>query len=164
LVEDMQGTVGDLPLLEVVAMERALHAARTIAVLGIKPESRRDRDAHQIPLYLQRVGYVILPVPIRYPKATHILGVPVRRRLTELPGPVDILNVFCKAVDFELHLSDVLTLRPGVVWFQSGLLAPEAARALLDAGLPVAEDCIGCRRATLVPSWGPLEGQAGPLP
>ncbi len=145
-------------------MERALCAARVVAVLGIKPESRRDRDAHQIPLYLQKVGYTIIPVPVRYPEATHILGVPVRRRLTELPRPVDILNVFCKPEDFAPHLADALILRPGVVWFQSGLLAPEAARALLDAGLPVAEDCIGCRRATLAPSWGPLEGQAGPLP
>ena len=143
-------------------MEQALHAARAIAVLGVKPESRRDRDAHQIPLYLQRVGYTILPVPIRYPEAIHILGVPVRRRLTELPRPVDILSVFfCKPVDFAPHLPDVLIVRPGVVWFQSGLLDPEAARALLDAGLSVAEDCIGCRRATLAPSWAPLEGQVG---
>ncbi len=144
-------------------MEQALHAARSIAVLGIKPESRRDRDAHQIPLYLQKVGYAILPVPLRYPEATHILGVPVRR-LTELPRPVDILNVFCKPLDFAPHLPDVLIVRPGVVWFQSGLLDPEAARALLDGGLSVAEDCIGCRRATLTPSWAPLEEQTGPLP
>ena len=143
-------------------MEHALHAARSIAVLGIKPESRRDRDAHQIPLYLQKVGYAILPVPIRYPEATRILGVPVRRHLTELPRPIDILNVFCKPADFAPHIAEVLIVRPSVVWFQSGLLAPEAARALLDAGLPVAEDCIGCRRAMLTPSWAPLEGQTGP--
>lgn len=160
----MQATPSDLPLLGVAAMEQALHAARSIAVLGIKPESRRDRDAHQIPLYLQKVGYAVLPVPVRYPEATHILGVPVYRRLAELPRPVAILNIFCKPVDFSPHLPDVLILRPGVVWFQSGLLDPEAARTLLDAGLPVAEDCIGCRRATLAPSWAPLEGQAAALP
>jgi predicted CoA-binding protein len=160
----MQSTLGDLPLLGVPAMEQALQGARTIAVLGIKPESRRDRDAHQIPFYLHKVGYTILPVPIRYPEATCILGVPVCRRLTELPRPVDILNVFCKPEDFAPHLPDVLALRPGIVWFQSGLLAPDALGALLDAGLVVAEDCIGCRRATLAPSWAPLEGQAGALP
>jgi predicted CoA-binding protein len=160
----MEATPGDLPLLGVAAMEQALHAARSIAVLGIKPESRRDRDAHQIPLYLQKVGYTILPVPIRYPEATHILGVPVRRRLTEVPRPVDILNVFCKPADFVAHLSDVLVVRPRVVWFQSGLMDTEAARALIEAGLPVAEDCIGCRRATLSPSWAPLAGQMGAPP
>jgi predicted CoA-binding protein len=160
----MPASLDDPPLLGVAAMEQALQAARSIAVLGIKPESRRDRDAHQIPLYLQRVGYAILPVPIRYPEATHILGVPVRRRLSELPRPIDILNVFCKPADLAPHLSDLLILRPGVVWFQSGLLGPEAARALLDGGLRVAEDCIGCRRATLSPSWASLPAQAGPPP
>jgi predicted CoA-binding protein len=160
----MAAPFSDLPLLGVAAMEDALHAARTVAVLGIKPESRRDRDAHQIPLYLQKVGYAILPVPIRYPEATQILGLPVRRRLIELPRPVDILNVFCKPVDFSPYLPDILIVRPGVIWFQSGLLDPDAARSLLDAGLPVAEDCIGCRRATLAPSWAPLKGQAGGLP
>jgi predicted CoA-binding protein len=151
-------------LLGVAEMERVLRAARSIAVLGIKPESRRELDAHQIPLYLQRVGYVILPVPTRYPEATQILGAPVRRRLTALPQPIDILNVFCKPAELEPHLGDILVLRPAVVWFQSGLLSPETALALIEAGLPVAEDCIGCRRATLSPSWAPLEGQTVPLP
>jgi uncharacterized protein len=149
----------DLPLLGVAEMERALHTARTIAVLGIKPESRSHLDAHQIPLYLQKVGYDILPVPTRYPEATHILGVRVHRRLTDLPGPIDVLNVFCKPADFTPHLAGVLSVRPPIVWFQSGLLVPEAARALVDAGIAVAEECIGCRRASLPPSWAPLEGQ-----
>src|SRR5262245_43780037 len=140
-------------------MERTLRTACSIAVLGIKPESRRHLDAHQIPLYLQKVGYHILPVPTRYPEATQILGVPVHRRLVELPSPVDVLNVFCKPGDFLPHLADVLALRPSVVWFQSGLLEVEAARRLIDAGLAVAEDCIGCRRASMSPSLEPFEAQ-----
>jgi predicted CoA-binding protein len=155
------GDVNDLSLLGVADMERTLETARTIAVLGIKPESRRHLDAHQIPLYLQKVGYLVLPVPTRYPEATHILGVPVRRSLVELPSPIDVLNVFCKPPDFLPHLADVLVLRPSVVWFQSGLLEPEAARRLLDAGIAVAEDCIGCRRASMSPSLEPFEAQRG---
>jgi predicted CoA-binding protein len=57
----------------VAEMERALKIARSIAVLGIKPESRCHLDAHRIPLYLQKVGYDILPVPTRYPEAAQIL-------------------------------------------------------------------------------------------
>ena len=52
----------EVQLLGTVDMERTLRNARSIAVLGIKPESRRDLDAHQIPLYLQKVGDHILPV------------------------------------------------------------------------------------------------------
>jgi hypothetical protein len=141
-------------------MERVLLAARRIAVLGIKPESRRALDAHQIPLYLQKVGYAIVPVPIRYPEASEILGVPVARRLTDVAGPVDVVSVFVKPDDFAPYLADLVLLRPGVAWFQSGLLRPPFAEALAKAGIPVAEDCIGCRRASIEPSWAPLAGQA----
>jgi uncharacterized protein len=153
--------VNELVLIGVAEMERALKTARTIAVLGIKPESRCHLDAHRIPLYLQKVGYDILPVPTRYPEATHILGVPVHRRLIALPAPVDILNVFCKPQDFIPHLEDTLALRPSVVWFQSGLIEPEAARCLISAKIAVAEDCIGCRRASIWPSVEPFEAQRG---
>jgi uncharacterized protein len=156
--------VDALALLGVSEMEAALQGARTIAVLGIKPESRRALDAHQIPLYLHGVGYTIVPVPIRYPEALRILDRPVYRRLSSLPMRVDILNVFCKPKDFEPYLTEALALKPGVVWFQSGLLALEAMHVLRAAGIPVAEDCIGCRRATLSPSCAPLPGQEATRP
>jgi len=141
-------------------METVLRRAHTIAVLGIKPESRAHLDAHhQIPLYLQKVGYDILPVPTRYPEASHILGVPVHRRLIDLPQLLDVLNVFCKPADFALHLEDVLVVRPAVVWFQSGLLDSQAAARLSEAAIPIAEDCIGCRRASMSPSVLPFEAQ-----
>ena len=148
-----------LPLLDVPQLEATLQTARRIAVLGIKPESRRHRSAHHIPAYLADVGYTILPVPVYYPETTEILGQPVFRTLSQLPAPVDILSVFRKPDDFPAHLPDVLTLNPGVVWFQSGLLPIADAQTLADAGIPVAHDCIGCRRATLRPAALPLPGQ-----
>ncbi len=146
------------PVLGVAEMERRLRFGRTVAVLGIKPESRRQLDAHQIPFYLQKVGYCIVPVPTRYPEAQEILGEQVVRHLRDIHQPVDILNVFCKPQDFAPRLEQVLALRPGVVWFQSGLCPPEAV-PIAEAGIAVAEDCIGCRRASIEPSWGLLEGQ-----
>jgi len=144
----------------VAEMERVLGAARTVAVLCIKPESRRALDAHQIPLYLQKVGYAIVPVPTRYPEVSTILGMRVSRRLTEIAGPIDVLSVFVKPADFTAYIDDVVAVRPGVVWFQSGLLLPAFAMALGAAGIAIAEDCIGCRRASIAPSWAPLPGQA----
>jgi hypothetical protein len=145
-------------ILNVPEMERVLRHARTVAVLGIKPDTRRDLDAHQIPLYMQKVGYQILPVPTRYPDAKEILGVPVRRSLSEIAS-VDVLNIFCKPADLSVHLESALRLRPGVVWFQSGLLDEQAAQSFAAAGIPIAEDCIGCRRASMEPSTAPLERQ-----
>ena len=143
-------------MLGVSEMEQVLRTARVIAVLGIKPESRRQLDAHQIPLYLQKVGYEIVPVPTRYVDVSEILGVPVSRRLTEIRPKIDVLSVFVKPEDFAGLIGDVIAVRPAVVWFQSGLLRPSLAQSLAEAGIPVAEDCIGCRRASIEPSWAPL--------
>ncbi len=82
--------------------------------------------------------------------------------MNELREPIDILSVFCKQGDFGEHVADVLVVRPSVVWFQSGLLDRVAARTLVDAGISVAEDCIGCRRATIEPAAAPLEAQLRP--
>ena len=147
-------------MLDVSEMERALESALTIAVLGIKPASRGELDAHQIPLYLQKVGYDILPVPVRYPEATEILGVRVVRRLTDIATSVDVLSIFVKPEDLAAHLLDLVAIRPAVVWFQSGLLRPAFSEALAEAGIAVAEDCIGCRRASMPPSWAALPAQA----
>ncbi len=143
-------------MLGVSEMEQVLRTARVIAVLGIKPESRRQLDAHQIPLYLQKVGYEILPVPTRYADVSEILGVPVSRRLTEIRTKIDVLSVFVKPEELAALVGDVIAVRPAVVWFQSGLLRPSFAQSLAEAGIPVAEDCIGCRRASIEPSWAPL--------
>lgn len=148
-----------LALATVEASLEILHRARRVAVLGIKPESRRAAAGHWVPLMLQQLGYEIVPVPVRYPEVTHILGQPVVRRLRELPAPVDIVNVFLRPEQVAAHLDDLLAARPAVVWFQSGCLDPTSAQTLLDAGSVVIHDCIACRRATIQPSYAPLAGQ-----
>ncbi len=52
---------------------------RRVAVLGIKPESRRARAAFYVPRYLQRSGLEVVPVPVYYPEVMEILGEPVYR-------------------------------------------------------------------------------------
>lgn len=140
-------------------MEEALESARRIAVLGIKPETRRHRSAHHIPAYLADVGYEIIPVPVYYPEVNEILSVPVCRSLDEIEGPVDIVSVFRKPEHMAHHVEEIVALHPKVVWFQSGLIDIAAARSFVEAGIRVAHDCIGCRRAAIEPSWAPLEGQ-----
>lgn len=119
-----------------------LAEARTIAVLGIKPESRADQPAHWIPAYLKEAGYRVLPVPVRYPEVERILDVPVARSLGEIHEPVDILDVFRRPGDVPGHLEEILALRPRVVWFQSGCYHEPSARALEEAGIPVVHACI----------------------
>jgi len=140
--------------------ERILRKAKRIAVLGIKPEERRDKDAFSIPLYLSKVGYEIIPVPVYYPDHTIILGQKVVRCLRDIDPAPDIVSVFRRPEHFAQYLPDLLALRPEVVWFQSGLLHEASAEALRAAGITVLDECIGCRRASMVPSVSPLEPAA----
>lgn len=119
---------------------RLLREARRIAVLGIKPESRSGQPAHYVPEYLQRAGYDIVPVPVYYPDVTEILGERVYRTLAEVPGDIDVVNVFRRSHDVPPHVPDILEKKPRWVWLQSGIRNDQAARTLAEAGIGVVQD------------------------
>jgi len=113
---------------------------RTIAVLGIKPESRSGEAAFYVPQYMAQRGYEVIPVPVYYPEVTEILGVPVLRRLADIGRPVDMVNVFRKSQDITPHVEDILAAAPKSVWFQLGIRNDEAAETLARAGIKVVQD------------------------
>lgn len=116
---------------------------RRIAVLGIKTLTQRGQPAIEVPRYLERAGFDLVPVPVYYPDVEQILGRPVFRRLVDVPGPVDLVNVFRKKADLAGHLDDLLAKRPAAVWLQSGIRDDAFAEALLAAGIDVVQDrCI----------------------
>lgn len=126
-------------LLDTLADVHALlERARRIAVLGIKIDPAQP--AHYVPHYAQRAGYDVVPVPVYYPDVTEILGQPVYRRLADVPGPVDIVNVFRRPADIPAHLDDIIAKRPAAVWFQLGIRNDAAARRLTAAGIDVVQD------------------------
>lgn len=119
---------------------RIVRECRRIAVLGIKPESRRDRAAFYVPEYMAAHGYDVVPVPVYYPDVTTILGRPVYRLLRDVPRPVDMVNVFRRSPDVPAHLPDILAARPRVVWMQLGIRHDETAAALAREGIQVVQD------------------------
>ncbi|MDX1675045.1 MAG: CoA-binding protein [Longimicrobiales bacterium] len=120
-----------------------LASTERIAVLGIKPESRVGRPAHYVPKYLQDVGYDVIPVPTYYPDVTEILGEPVYRTVAEVPGEVDLVDVFRKPTDIPPHVDDIIAKGPKVVWFQLGIRNDDAAERLARAGIRVVQNrCI----------------------
>ena len=76
-----------------------LSETKTIAVLGIKTEMQSGQPAFYVPNYMQRAGFKIIPVPVYYPEATEILGEKVYRKLIDIPGEVDMVNVFRRSQD-----------------------------------------------------------------
>src|SRR5258708_8922547 len=89
-----------------------LRSARRVAVLGIKTEAAPGQPAFYVPQALQQMGLEILPVPVYYPEATQILGQQVYRRLADVPGAVDILDVFRRSRDVAAPLPHPLPHKP----------------------------------------------------
>jgi uncharacterized protein len=120
-------------------VRRVLEEARTIAVLGAHPD--HGRAASYVPDYLRAVGYRVLPVNPRFVGQT-LFESPVRATLAELAEPVDVVDVFRRAVDLPAHIDDILAMRPRprVVWLQSGIENDEFAARLIAEGIDVVQD------------------------
>ena len=121
-------------------IDRILAGARRIAVLGIRSEKVAHRPAHYVPAYLQEAGLEVIPVPVYEPEVVEILGRPVCRRIGDVPGEIDIVDVFRRPEDIPPHLEDILGKRPRAVWFQTGIRHDPSAERLAREGIWVVQD------------------------
>jgi predicted CoA-binding protein len=121
-------------------MRDVLEQTRTIAVVGIKTEAQAGQPAFYVPQYLETAGFKVIPVPVYYPDVTEILGHRVYRKLTDIPGDVDLVNVFRRSEDVPQHLDDILAKKPKAVWMQLGIRNDEVAKKLAQAGIKVVQN------------------------
>ena len=120
---------------------RALLAeTRRVAVLGIKTEEQSYQPAFYVPEYLAGAGLEVIPVPVYYPNVKKILGREVYRKLADVPGDIDLVDVFRRPEDIPAHAEDILAKMPKAVWFQSGIRNDEVAEQLARAGIRVVQD------------------------
>ena len=117
-----------------------IRQTKRVAVLGIKTEAQADQPAFYVPKYLVDVGFEVLPVPVYYPEVTEILDRRVYRRLMEIPGSIDLVDVFRRSQDIDGHVEDILAKGPTAVWLQSGIRNDAAAATLAKAGIKVVQD------------------------
>ncbi len=118
-----------------------LKASKRIAVLGIKTEAQGDQPAFYVAEYLAHAeGVEVIPVPVYYPKVTEILGKKVYRKLVDIPGEIDLVDVFRRAEDIDQHVEDILAKKPKAVWFQLGIVNDGAAEKLARAGVKVVQN------------------------
>ncbi len=116
-----------------------LRDVRRVAVLGIKT-AESGQPAYYVPAYAKRAGLEIVPVPIYYPDVTEILGEPVYRQVSAIPGEIDLVDVFRRAKDIPAHVDDIIAKHPRAVWFQLGIRNDEAAERFARAGIDVVQD------------------------
>jgi len=121
-------------------LRQLLHETRTIAVLGIKTEAQSDQPAFYVPQYLKNAGLEVIPVPVYYPEVTRIMGRDVYRKVADIPGDVDMVNVFRRSEDVPPHADDILAKQPKSVWLQLGIRNDAAAERLARAGIKVVQN------------------------
>lgn len=132
---------------------RSLLEARTIAVVGCSRTP--GKAAHEIPSYLQRHGYRVVPIN---PHATEILGEPAYDSLAAVPDDIDIdlVDVFRPSREVSDVVDQVLDRHASrgdceAIWLQLGIRDDEAAARAEAAGLDVVQDrCVKVEHSRLV--------------
>ena len=125
-----------------------LERARRIAVVGLSPKPHRD--SHRVSLYMQERGYEIIPI---YPREERILGAPVYRRVQEVPGSIDLVNVFRRSSALSEVTDDSLAAGAPAIWYQLGCVDEDAAARAQQQGVQVVMDrCLMVDHARLLGS------------
>lgn len=118
------------------ALTAILRKSTRVAVIGAS--TTPEKAAHNVPAYLQRQGYDVIPVN---PYAETVLGQPTYDDISDVPAPVDIVEVFRPSdevagiVDAVLDRSD-----EPVIWLQLGIHDDDAVARAEAAGLSVVQD------------------------
>lgn len=120
---------------EIAALLRGI---RRIAVVGCSPKPWRD--SHRVARYLIQVGYDVVPVN---PGADKIFGLRVYPSVRDVPGSVDLVDIFRRSELVPPVVEDALAAGARAVWMQDGVTHEAAAQRAIAAGLAVVMDrCI----------------------
>lgn len=114
-----------------------LAKVKTVAVVGAK-----DRPGHPVDTvgrYLIQAGFTVLPV---HPKRSGVWGLDTYPSLLDIPGRVDVVDLFRAAGECPGHARECLSLspQPMLFWMQSGIRSPESRRILTNSTTRVVED------------------------
>ncbi len=112
-----------------------LREVKTIAVVGLSP--RAERPSYRVSRAMQGFGYRIVPVR---PAVTEVLGEKAYARLSDIPFPVDLVDVFRNADEVGPIVDECIALGVKRLWLQDGVVNEEAAERALAAGITVVMD------------------------
>ncbi len=113
-------------------IRKLLTGTRTWAVIGLSPDP--SRDSHRIAALLQRQGLRVIPVN---PAVEAVLGERAYASLGEVPGRVDVVDIFRRADQAGVHVDEAIAAGAGAIWMQLGVIDEAAALRARDAGLDV---------------------------
>jgi predicted CoA-binding protein len=118
-----------------LTIQRLIHGARTIAVVGLS--SNALRASNFVGFYLKRHGYRVIPVN---PREGEILGETSYPSLSDVPEPVDIVNVFRAPDAVPAIAQEAVAIQAGALWCQFGVINEEGAGIAEEGDLAVVVD------------------------
>jgi uncharacterized protein len=118
-----------------LTIQRVLHTARTIAIVGLS--ANQLRASYFVGYYLRRHGYRVIPVN---PRETEILGETCYPSLRDVPVPVDVVDVFRAPGALPGIAAEAVAIRAGALWCQFGVINTDGAQIAEDGGLTVIMD------------------------
>jgi predicted CoA-binding protein len=133
-------------------LREILRTVKTIAMVGAS--TNWNRPSYFVFKYLQGKGYRMIPVNPGSAGET-LLGETVRATLADLPGPVDMVDIFRKSEVAGAITDDAIAIGAKVVWMQLGVRDDAAAARAEEAGLKVVMD--RCPKI----EYGRLHGELG---
>jgi hypothetical protein len=117
---------------ELRALLRRVHR---IAVVGLSPKP--DRPSFRVSKQMLAWGFEIVPVR---PMVQSVLGQPAYSRLEDVPGTVDLVNVFRNADEVDAVVDSAIAINAPAIWIQQGIVNEAAAERARAAGLVVVMD------------------------
>ncbi|MEO8259729.1 MAG: CoA-binding protein [Acidobacteriota bacterium] len=129
-----------------LTIQQVLYSARTIAMVGLS--NNHLRASHFVGFYLQRHGYRVIPVN---PREAEVLGEKSFGRLTDVPVPVDIVNVFRAPEALPEIAGEAVAIGATSLWCQFSVVNEEGGRIAEAGGLAVIMDrCLKVEHARYV--------------
>ena len=129
-----------------LTIQRMLHTARTVAIVGLS--NNELRASYFVGYYLMRHGYRVIPVNPREPE---ILGQKCYPSLPDVPEPINIVNVFRAPDALPAIAREAVAIKAGALWCQFGVINAEGARIAEDGGVTVIMDrCLKVEHARYV--------------
>ena len=112
-----------------------LTLGKRVAIVGLSGNA--SRPSHFVAIYLRSRGYEVIPVN---PREKQILGLTSYASLKDIPGPVDIVDIFRDPAAVPPIVEDAIAIGAKAVWMQLGVINEEAAERAKSAGLDVIMD------------------------
>ena len=129
-----------------LTIQRVIHSAKTVAIVGLS--RNQMRASFFVGFYLRRHGYRVIPVN---PREAEVLGEKSYKTLADVPGRVDIVNVFRAPDALPAIAEEAVAIRAGNLWCQFTVINEAGGRIAEAGGLSVVMDrCLKVEHARYI--------------